>query len=73
MSRHLHRRVTVLEAGLGSHLWNLTDEQLEARMVEVCEAIERHPDRLPGMQPDNWRDLIAARNWKALEGTSCAI
>ena len=67
MSRHLHRRLSALEAFSGDGLQYLSDEAISARMVEVCEQIESHADYQPGMLPDNWRGLIAAENWKAFE------
>lgn len=66
MSRHLQKRMSALEAARGSDLWKLSDDEIAARLVDVCERIERHPDRQPGMQADNWRGLIAAQNYKPL-------
>ena len=59
--RNLDRRLRALEGEKLGDLADLTDDELSARLVDVCEQIES----LAGPRCHDWRDAIARQDWAA--------
>lgn len=59
----LMRRLAALETGGGANPYeHWTDDELDARLIRVCEDIEC----LGGPITSDWRELVARRDYRLL-------